>query len=118
MVTKRVIKELYQRFNAPPKDVSVLNLSHHMDILREYHPMKIDGDEIIVENVEEYSPFRRMLIKRITGIIEFNKYVAFVMTEHIFFFEKRGREISLHFLPIKKKSWIKRFLGRLLKKRS
>lgn len=118
MVTKRVINELYKKFNTPPDDINVLNLNYHMDILRKYHPMKVDGDEIIVENVEEYSPFRRMLIKRITGVLEFNKYVAFVMTEHIFFFEKRGKEISLHFLPIKKKSWINRFWSGLFKKKS
>lgn len=118
MVTKKVIKEIYQKFNTPPDNINVLNLGYHMELLKEHHPMKIVGEEIIVENVEEYSPFKRMLIERLTGVFEFNKYVAFVMAEHILFFEKRGEGVSLHFLPIKKESWIKRFLGRFLKNKS
>lgn len=111
MVTKAVIKELYKKFKEPPEDVGILNLSYFMELLKEHHPMRIDGGEIVVENVDEYSPFRRMLIKRLTGVMEFNKYVAFVMQEHILFFEKRGKGILLHLIPTKKKSCIKKIFN-------
>lgn len=118
MVTKSVIKELYKKFNEPPDDISVLNLSYFIELLKEYHLMKIVGDEIVVENVDEYSPFRRMLIKRLTGVMEFNKYVAFVMQEHILFFEKRGKGILLHLIPMRKKSRIKKIFNCFGKKKS
>ena len=35
MVTKAVIKELYKKFKQPPEDVSMLNLSYFMDLLKE-----------------------------------------------------------------------------------
>ena len=117
MVTKAVIKELYKKFKEPPEDVGILNLSYFMELLKEHHPMRIDGGEIVVENVDEYSPFRRMLIKRLTGVMEFNKYVAFVMQEHILFFEKRGKGILLHLIPTKKKSRINEFFNCFGKKK-
>lgn len=71
--------------------------------------MRLENGEIIVENVDEFSPFRRMLVRRLTGVMEFSKYVAFVMNEHIFFFEIEGDGMHLHFRPEKKSFWQKIF---------
>ena len=113
MVTEDVIKEIYEKFDNPPKDPAELNLPYYIDKLKDYHPMRLDDGVIIVENVEEYSPLRRILVRRLTLVMEFTKCVAFAMPEHIFFFEKHGEGVHLHFCNSRKKPFWKRLLSKI-----
>ena len=110
MITDEVIKEIYKTFSKPPKDASSLNLKSHLATLEPHHKLRSDDFEVIVEDLEEFNPFRRFLIRRLHGAVEFDKWIAFVFPNHILFFSKVDTQMQVHFKPEEQK---KSFLGRL-----
>lgn len=110
MITEEVIKEIYKNYNKPAKNKEELNLPHILEVLSPYHKLKMDDDEIIVESIEEFSPFRRFLIRGLYAVLEFDRNIAFVFKTHILFFSKKGPQMSVHFAPAKEPSiWDKIF---------
>ena len=105
MITDEVIKEIYKKYGKPCKKREDLQLDYFMELLKEHHDMRIvDNDEIIVENLEEFNPFRRFLIRGLNAIIEFDTYVAFVFQGHILFFGKNDDSLQVHMRQERKKS--------------
>lgn len=110
MITEEVIKEIYKNYNKPAKNPDELNLPHIVELLSPHHKLVIDGDEVIVESIEEFSPFRRFLIRGLYAVLEFDRNVAFVFKNHILFFSKKNNQMSVHFAPAKEPSiWDKIF---------
>ncbi|MDE7441383.1 MAG: hypothetical protein K2M69_04375 [Muribaculaceae bacterium] len=105
MITDEVIKEIYKTYGKPHKHREELQLDYFIDLLSENHKLSIvDDDEIIVENLEEFNPFRRFLIRGLHAVIEFDTYVAFVFQGHILFFGKEDPSLQVHMRPERKKS--------------
>ena len=105
MITDEVIKEIYKTYGKPHKHREELQLEYFIDLLSGFHNMKIvDDDEIIVEDLEEFNPFRRFLIRGLHAVIEFDRYVAFVFQGHILFFSKEDDSLQVHMRPERKKS--------------
>lgn len=117
MITKEVIKDIYTQYNKPNSNLEDLNIPYFLKLLEHHHNLKYDGDELIFEDMEDFSPFRRILVKNLHAIIEFSKMVAFVFPNHILFLGKRSPELSVHFKPEeeetekKKKSFFSRLFG-------
>ena len=112
MITEEVIKEIYKNYNKPAKNREELNLPYIVDLLSPHHKIKIDDDEVIVESIEEFSPFKRFLIRALYAVLEFDRNVAFVFKTHILFFSKKDNQMSVHFAPTKQPSiWDKIFGG-------
>ncbi len=111
MVTKDVIQEIYKRYSTPPKDVATLQLPRYIELLRSHHNLAIDGEEIINRDLEEFNPFRRLLMRRLTAVLNFEKVVAFAFNKHIIFFDKEGEGMHVHFKP-EKRSLLSRLFGR------
>lgn len=110
MITEEVIKEIYQNYNKPARSKEELNLPYFVDLLSTHHNLKLEEDEIIVESIDEFSPFRRFLIRGLYAVLEFDRNVAFVFKTHILFFSKKDNQMSVHFAPAKKASiWDKIF---------
>lgn len=99
MITDEVIREIYKKFGKPHKNREELQLDYFLNLLGEHHHIKYDGDEIIVEDLEEFNPFRQFLIRGLHGIIEFDTYVAFVFRRHILFFSKNDESVQVHMKP-------------------
>ena len=105
MITDEVIKEIYKTYGKPHKHREDLRLEYFIDLLSEFHKLSVvDDDEIIVENLEEFNPFRRFLIRGLHGIIDFVTYVEFVFQGHILFFVKEEPSLQVHMRPEKKRS--------------
>lgn len=111
MITDEVISEIYKKFRKPELDDSELNLDFFVDLLR-HHDMQVSGDEIVIGNLEEFNPFRRFLKRSLTGIIDFDKVVAFVFRNHILFLGKEEDTIRVHIKPAQKKSFLGCLFGR------
>lgn len=110
MITQEVIKEIYKNYNKPAKSTEELNLPYIIDLLSAHHKLTMDDDEIIVESIEEFSPFKRFLIRGLFAVLEFDRNVAFVFKTHILFFSKKDNQMSVHFRPAKEPSiWDKIF---------
>lgn len=99
MITKEVIKDIYKEYNKPNPNPEDLQIPHFLKILAPYHHLKYDGEEIIFEDMEEFNPFRRLLVRNLYAILEFSKNVAFVFPNHILFLGKRSSYLSVHFKP-------------------
>lgn len=99
MITKEVIKDIYKEYSKPNENQEELRIPYFLKMLEAHHNLKFDGDELIFEDMEEFNPFRRILVRNLHAILEFSKMVAFVFPNHILFLGKRSPELSVHFKP-------------------
>lgn len=75
-------------------------------------PYLFDQTEIILEDLEEFNPFRRFLIRSLNAILEFDKMIAFVFRTHILFLGKEDNQMRVHMRPEPKKSLFDKIFGR------
>lgn len=88
MITDSVIKEIYKKYSKAAKNPDDLRLDYFIDLLAPNHNIRVDGAEIILEDQEEFNPFRRFLIRGLHAVLEFDRQVAFVFRNHILFLGK------------------------------
>lgn len=112
MVTTEVIKEIYKKFKRPPKDPSTLNLEHFINILSKNHKINVENGEVILDDLEEFNPFRSFLVRSLTAVLEFDKIIAFVFENHIIFAGKESPSLRIHIKPAKKPGLFQRIFGR------
>ena len=96
MITDNVIKEIYKKFGKPHKNEEELNLDYFLPMLNKNHAITRDGMEIIIEDLDEFNPFRRFLVRGINAVLEFDKMVAFVFRNHILFLGKEDNQLRVH----------------------
>ena len=117
MITKQVIQDIYKEYKKPSDNIEELNIPYFLKLLENHHKLKYDGEEFIFEDMDEFNPFRRILVRNLHAILEFSKMVAFVFPNHILFLGKRSPELSVHFKPEddpsekKKKSFFSRLFS-------
>lgn len=103
MITDRVIKEIYRKYNKAAKHPEDLRLDHYIDMLAPNHRIKLTDNEVIFEDQEEFSPFRRFLLRSLNAVLEFDKQVAFVFRNHILFLCKESDDMRVHMRPCEEK---------------
>ena len=108
MINESVINEIYKKFGKPHKDPSDLRLDYFLPLLNEHHSIENDGFEIVLNDLEEYNPFRRFLIRSLNAVLEFDKMIAFVFRNHILFLGKEDNQMRVHIKPEKKPSLFER----------
>lgn len=111
MISDSVIKEIYKRFGKKKQNIEE-NLGYFVDILSEHHDIKVFDDEIIIDQLEEFNPFRRFLKRNLHAIIEFDKEVAFVFPSHILFLNRESPNIRIHMRLEEERSFLSRLFGR------
>lgn len=112
MITEEVIKEIYKNYKKPAKKEEDLNLPYFVEKLSAHHDISLYDDEVIVNNLEEFSPFRRFLKRGLYAVLEFDRNIAFVFKTHILFFSKKDDKLSVHFRPAEKDSIFSKIFGR------
>ncbi len=112
MITDQVIKEIYKKYTKPCKNIAELGLDRYLSILKENHNISSDEMEIVVEDLEEFNPFRMFLKRSIYGILEFDRMIAFVFRSHILFFGKEDNQLRVHIRPEKPQSLFGKLFGR------
>ena len=111
MITEQVIQEIYRKYKRPSKSQDDLNLDYYMGLLKDNHNLRVEDGEIIINDLEEFNPFRRLLIRSLHGILEFDNVVAFVTGNHILFLGKEDKSLRVHFKPEEKKSLFNKIFG-------
>lgn len=109
MINEEVIQEIYKRYKKPVKR-DELNLPYFQQLLSENNPIEINDEMVEVQNMEQFSPFKRFLVRSINNIIEFERRVAFVFNNHILFLDKDCAQSHIHLKPEKKKKGLFGFL--------
>lgn len=113
MITEQVIREIYKKFKKPNRKPEDLNLNYFVNLLQVHHIITVsEPGEIVIGNLEEFNPFRRFLTRSLTGVLEFDKVVAFVFQNHILFLGKEDDSIRVHIKPEEKKGFLSRFFSR------
>lgn len=112
MITDRVIKEIYRKYSKPQNKPEDLKLKYFVDLLSPNHDIKLEDNEVIFEDQEEFSPFRRFLIRSLHGVLEFDKQVAFVFRNHILFLNKNTDEMRVHMKTYERKNLLGRIFSR------
>jgi len=112
MITQKVISDIYKSYNKPCKSEEELNLPYFVELLNPFHKLKLLDDEVIVEGLDEFSPFKRFLKRGLFAVLEFDRNVAFVFKAHILFFSKTDDNISVHFRPAENRSIFSRIFGK------
>jgi len=111
MITDKVIKEIYQKYTKPCKNHE--ELDRYLGILKENHNISFNDMEVVLEDLEEFNPFRLFLKRSIYGVLEFDSMIAFVFRSHILFFSKGDNQMRVHIKPEKKRSFIDKLFGRV-----
>lgn len=112
MITDQVIKEIYKRYPKPAKNQADLQLDYYLDMLSANYHLNSDDMEIVVEDLDEFNPFRMFLRRSIHAVLEFDKMIAFVFRSHILFFGKEQPELRVHMKPEEKGSLFSRMFGK------
>lgn len=111
MINEDNIKEIYKKYSRPAKNEEELRIPYFVDLLAEHNPIKHTGKEIEIVNLEEFSPFKRFLIRSLNAIIEFDKMIAFVFKNHIIFLGKEDDKMHIHLRPEKRRNIFDKIFG-------
>lgn len=105
MINDDVIREIYKRFPKPAKDKSELNIPYYQKLLHPNNPIAVDEEMIVVVKVDEFSPFKKFLIRSLNAILEIDNCVAFVFKTHIVFLRIDDCELMVHLRPEKEENF-------------
>lgn len=96
MITKEVIENIYKKFGNRPTTPDQLNMQLIFDYAMENHCIYVDEGNLIIESVEDDSPFHSIPLEKIRAILEFDRQVAIVLPHSILFLNKKDNGVSVH----------------------
>ena len=100
MITKKVIEELYKRYSKPHKGIEYLDMGALMEHASASHNLELtDSGELIINSLDQASPFSRLELSRIHAIVPFERSVAIVLPNSILFLNKKDSGVNVHFKP-------------------
>jgi hypothetical protein len=103
MITQKVIETLYKRYCKRPKSTDDLNIALLFEGVHPMHDVAIEDENVVVNSVEDRSPFHRIPLALIHAIVEFEEYVAIVLHSTVIFLSRIDniQPVSIHLKPIK-----------------
>lgn len=98
MITKKVIAELYKKYDKRPKSADCLDFALLFDSVADRHNIRIDfeHDLLIINTIDAYSPFHKIPLSRIHAIVPFEEWIAIVMHSSIVFLNKKDTQVQIH----------------------
>lgn len=104
MISNEVIQEIYKSTAKPPKHSEDLGLEEHLERLRAHHHITLNDPgssmaEVVLDDLEDTSPFKRFLVRSLHGVLEFDKSTAFAFKSHILFLSNKDNQLRVHFKP-------------------
>lgn len=113
MITTKVIESLYKTYSKRPESPDCLDIPILFDY-SSHHGINIDmegnGAALVINSIEEPSPFHRLPLKLIHGIIPFEKWVAVVLRSSIIFLDRNSPKVNIH-IKTEEPSLADRFRG-------
>ncbi len=96
MIQKKVIDALYKKFRRRPESPDELPIPLLFEKLPEEAGIEIDDENLIIGSIDHSSPFHRIPVRNIHGIMEFEEAVAIVMPSSIIFISKEDGGSHVH----------------------
>lgn len=109
MVSRKVIEEIYRKYRREPKPEQQQQIIKTLiDTVGETHHLTTDSQGfLIIGSLDEMSPFRRIMIRRIHGVAVFEKSAAIVLPNSIIFLNRKDDGVNIHFKPNPTSFWEK-----------
>lgn len=113
MITKTVIDTLYKKYSKRPKSIDCLDFGLLFGELSDYHDISvdIDSDRLIINSLDDKSPFHKIPLSKIHAIVPFEEWIAIVLHSSIIFLNKKSNKVSVHVKPPKLSLWDKMTMG-------
>ncbi len=96
MISKKAVEQIYKQYNKLPESPDCLDIILLFEGADPSHGIEIDGNDIIINSVEPWSPFNKIPLDRVYGIIDFEETVGIVLHSSIIFLSKRSNEVNVH----------------------
>lgn len=96
MISKKAIESVYRQYNKLPESPDCLDIILLFEGIHPAHCVEINGNELIINSVDDSSPFHKISLDRIYGIVEFEETVGIVLHSSIIFLGKRTPEVNVH----------------------
>lgn len=109
MIDKTVIEQIYKQFAKRPRSKKDIDLGLLFERTGIEHDLNLDPDtnELIVMSIPEDSPFHRLSIDNIMGIVPFEEWTAIVLHSSIVFLNNLEPKVSINLRPHKESIWEK-----------
>lgn len=107
MITKQVINTLYKKYDKLPKSPDCLDFGLLFDTTAGHHNINVDIDsnELVIQDLGEYSPFYKIPLSNIHAIVPFEEWVAIVLHSSIIFLNRKSNKIYVNIKPPKMTLW-------------
>lgn len=99
MITTKTINEIYKKYSNRPKSVDELNIALLFEAAHKDHAISIDGNNLIINSQESWSPFHVISLDRVHAILDFDRTIAVVLHSSIIFISKDSDEVNIHIKP-------------------
>ena len=99
MISKKAIESIYKQYSSVPESPDCLDIILLFEKVHPDHKIEIDEEELVINSVEQWSPFHRLPLDRIHGIVDFEETVAIVLHSSIVFLGKRVPCVNIHIKP-------------------
>ncbi len=100
MITRQVIKNIYKKYNKLPESPDCLDMALLFETVSEHHKISVDingpVEYLIINSVDEQSPFHSIPLERIYAIIPFEEWVAIVLHSSIIFLNRDDERVCVN----------------------
>ena len=100
MISKKAIDNVYKQYCKLPESPDCLDIILLFEGIHPVHCVEIDGNNLIINSVDSSSPFHKLPLDRIYGIVDFEETVGIVMHSSIVFLGKRSGDVNVHIRPL------------------
>lgn len=96
MISNKVIDAIYKQYRKRPASPDELDIPLLFEKVPEEVGIEVDGNDIVINSIDQSSLFRRIPVGNIHAIVEFDEAVAIVMHSSILFISKEDGTIHVH----------------------
>ncbi len=110
MISEKNISELYRKYSRRPKSADELNLALLFESLHDEKAVQVKGATLLINGLNEDSPFHRIPLKCIHAIINCGDTIAIVLHSSIVFINKQDGRVNVH-INFKERTLLQRIFG-------
>lgn len=96
MISKKAIDNIYKQYSKLPESPDCLDIILLFEGIHPIHCVEIDGNDLIINSMDAGSPFHKLPLDRIYGIVDFEENVGIVLHSSIVFLGKRSGDVHVH----------------------
>jgi len=101
MINNKTIESIYKKYSKRPASLDELNIPLLFEAAHDDHNIEIKGQDLIINNLDLWSPFHTIDLNRVHAILDFDRYVAIVLHASIVFIGKHSDEVQIHIKDVK-----------------